>query len=104
MFRHGTFGLVIKFPNGVELSTAVGMGTFTNDGWNVRERKDWSNDAEIAVMKDGEWITEKMIADLFPERGADMVLGYVTMDEWLMIFDWCRSYGASVPVRKFDFS
>lgn len=107
-------GFHITFDNGVTLSTQFGPSNYCEhypdlrseapsmvDFEAPREERHWEcSNAEIAIWIDGEeeWITHEMIKDLFPEElyeDSDMkvqVKGWVEMEDWLKIFDWCRNY------------
>ena len=98
----GNKGFHIKFSNGFVLSTQIGPGNYC-DNYNMRigsakdKHRIESNEAEIAIWDaDGEWCAKQMQAELFPETEyIDSVRGYVGIDDWLKILDWCRSQPAN---------
>lgn len=82
-------GFHITFPNGVTLSTQFRWGNYCeNYNSNEFDKTSWeSNNAEIAIWGPGKvWITEE-----FEDKGDD-VIGYVSFEKWLKIFDWCRQH------------
>lgn len=100
----GNKGFHITFPNGVTLSTQIGIFNYCDnyDKECVVPYKDTitlleeeqkngtqSGTAEIAIWyKDDVWITEKC-----PFCSSDnTVEGYVGIEKWLNIFDWCKNY------------
>ena len=92
----GNRGFHITFPNGVTLSTQFGYGNYCGDYpesmnqsiEDVMERKPASsNDVEVAIWdKERTWITDKYIGE------DEQVIGFVSMKEWLKIFDGARNY------------
>lgn len=90
-------GFRLKFPNGLVLSTQFGWGNYCGNYPNgefpsldeLKEKKDSaSNDCEIAIFdSSGRFITEE-----YNPQGGDSVLGWVKMERWLEIVDWCRAY------------
>jgi len=93
----GNRGFHIVFPNGLTLSTQIGGGNYCNNyyfpiGEEIKKHTMESSDAEIAIWdKNGKWITKQMLQDIFPEELKDDVLGYVTIDKWIKIFEWCAN-------------
>ena len=105
-------GFHLTFENGVTLSTQFGVGNYcehhpdprydppsTMDFREPRDKDTWeSEDVEIAIWTEEEWITHEMFEALFPEEqyeNSDMkeqVKGWVEMEDWLKILDWCREY------------
>ena len=103
-------GFHIVFPNGICLSTQFGWGNYCGNYPDVKRVNEMeqlsteSDDVEIAIWdineprqkdKRRDWLTSNMIKDLFPTDPEDDVMGYVTIDMWLKIFDWCRNYKKS---------
>jgi len=88
-------GFHIVFPNGLTLSTQIGGGNHCSNyrfpiGKEKKEQTMESPDAEIAIWdKNGKWVTEQMLQDIFPEKLESDILGYVTIDKWIKIFEWC---------------
>jgi len=101
-------GFQLLLDNGLTLSTQFGVGSYcerhphptdlavdVEDYSAPRESDNWeSKDAEVAIWdEEGEWITDEMIADVFSEEEYEtQVKGWVTMDKWLEVLDWCREY------------
>lgn len=86
-------GFQIKFPNGIVLSTQFGWANYCENRDdpmpNFKEpRPDkFSNDAEIAIISPmGNFITAQWSKD------DDQVSGYVSIEQWLSAFDWCRAW------------
>ena len=51
-----------------------------------------SNNCEIAIWNESDnWLTPKMIKDLFPDIDAIDVMGYVDIEQWLKIIKWCEN-------------
>ncbi len=90
---------MIKFPNGVTLSTQFGWGNYCSNYDSKlpideeMRKKDWESDnAEIAIISpEGEWLTKQ-----FKDDGDD-VLGYVKIEDWLLAFDWARNWMPHAP-------
>ena len=96
-------GFHITFPNGVTLSTQIGFCNYCDnyDG-HIRNTEDLddfqyqrkfgsiSSTAEIAIWTDKseKWITEECP---FCEKDSS-VTGYVDINKWLDIVEWCKSY------------
>ena len=78
----GGKGFHITFPNGLMLSTQFGYGNYCENEDNIslltnRPEIVASDDVEIAVFdKDGLWVT-------------DDVMGHITINDWLKIYQWC---------------
>ena len=92
-------GFHLTFENGITLSTQFGGGSYcSNHDMNIisseHQVKDFkSKDAEIAIWDaDGEWLTRQAYKELFGEDIGDDVKGYVELEEWLKVLDWCRAY------------
>ena len=89
----GSKGFHIMFPNGVTLSTQFGGGNYgDNYDMNIGRESDHrvlvSHAVEVAAWKrDGTWITNQI-----PGHDSDEVLGYIGIEEWLLIFDWCKNW------------
>ena len=89
------FGFWLTFPNGVVLSTIWGPATYSDnhDNTDFSVKGSGSTTVEVAIWYEGHysnWITKKMIKDLFPNETFDNVMGYVDFDNWLRIVKWCR--------------
>ena len=92
-------GFHITFPNNVILSTQIGGGNYCGNrnveiGSELKTLQIECNDCEIGIWdKSGDWITQNMFNDIPEiENNGDNVLGYVNIETWLKIFDWCKSY------------
>lgn len=101
-------GFHITFPNGLTLSTQFGYGNYCENEYNedyenenmikfVIEHKTLtiveSNTVEIAIWdKNGKWKTREMAKEVFNKDIGDDVMGWVTIDEWIKIFNWCKNY------------
>lgn len=101
-------GFHITFPNKVTLSTQFGYIHYCenrcNEKYNeeniikfVTEHKTLtnieSNTVEIGIWdKEGRWITKEMAKDVFDKDIADDVIGWVTIEDWIKIFEWCKEY------------
>ncbi len=89
-------GFHITFPNGVTLSTQFGYGNYCDNHdieIGVRTQKVESQNAEIAIWdKEGTWLTGKAYEEKSNKEIGDDVKGYVEIEEWLEIVDWCREY------------
>lgn len=92
-------GFSITFPSGITLSTQFGFGNYCENNMK-KELMDVhlgqiisSQNCEIAIMdiKD-DFITQKMLTDLEIDAHYDDVLGYVDIDLWLKIVEWCKNY------------
>lgn len=93
-------GFHIVLPNGITISSQFGFGNYCSN----RHDEDIhfplthpvesveSNSCEIAIWtKKGKWITQECpYCDIM--ENDDMVEGYVGIDKWLLIFDWCKDY------------
>ena len=104
-------GFTITFDNGLLLSTRFGSmnycenknGVMGNFAKTVRNLSDGgpllSDDVEVGVWKAGgkpdeshDWVTEWQ-TEVFGEDGyMDAVRGYVKIDDWLRLLDWCRNW------------
>ena len=104
-------GFTITFNNGLLLSTRFGSmnycenksGVMGNFAKTVRNLADGdsilSDDVEVAVWKtDGkpdeshDWVTEWQ-TEVFAAAGyVEDVRGYVRIDAWLRLLDWCRNW------------
>tara|TARA_Y100000034_G_scaffold12243_1_gene12861 strand:+ start:836 stop:1183 length:348 start_codon:yes stop_codon:yes gene_type:complete len=99
-------GFTITFNNGLLLSTRFGsmnycenksgvMGNFAQTSGDPL----LSDDVEVAVWKTDrkpdeshDWVTEWQ-TEVFDEDGyRDAVRGYVKIDDWLRLLDWCRNW------------
>lgn len=89
-------GFHVTFKNGVTLSTQFGWGnycenydkpTHVTDVFE-KQRKDGceSDDAEIAIIFDGEFITAQW------SKNEDGVQGRVSIDQWFDALEWCKNY------------
>ncbi len=101
-------GFHITFPNGVTLSTQFGYINYCENRYNeeyddkniikfITEHKALtdveSDTVEVGIWdKNGEWITKKMAKEVFDKDIDDDVMGWVTIDKWIKIFDWCKNY------------
>lgn len=82
LFKHRC-GFHLTFPNGLTLSTLIGVGGFCTIQ---------SGESEILIFdRNGNSLTETMGRDL-SIGGAGYVLEHVDMETWLKIIDWCRNY------------
>lgn len=96
----GSKGFHITFPNGVILSTQFGGGNYCDNydkeiGEERKKSEYASTNCEIAIWQIADrnnWITEKMEWEVFGKVLGDNVKGYVNMEDWLKIFDWCKNY------------
>ena len=100
----GSKGFHLRFTNGLVLSTQFGGGNYCDNYDEVEIGSEGklgnpliSSNAEIAIWirsgkRKGEWLTEEMVKELFPGETADQVMGYVGMEKWLKVVDWCRGY------------
>ena len=91
---NGNKGFQIQFANGVVLSVQFGTYSYCEhyDTRNLphdapSKQESWnSKDAEIAMWdKDKEWITQE-----FEDVGDD-VIGYVGIEKFLKVIDWCKN-------------
>lgn len=91
-------GFHITFENGITLSTQFGGGNYCsnrdiNIGSESSENKLQSRDAEIAIWDaHGKWLTQQAYKETFDEAIGDDVKGYVKIEEWLKILNWCQAY------------
>ena len=91
----GGKGFHITFPNGLTLSTQFGYGNYCENEDNIslltnRPEIVASDDVEIAVFdKDGLWVTREMAKDVFGIDIHDDVMGHITINDWLKIYQWC---------------
>ena len=97
----GGKGFQISFPNGLTLSTQFGGGNYCshyNDSIGLEHLQDYlsSKDVEIAVFTGEEriehWLTKQAYKGTFNEELNDDVKGYVKLEEWLEILNWCQKY------------
>lgn len=94
-------GFHITFPNGVTVSTQFGAGNYCDNHYapvSFEERKDTSSsDCEIGIWrkKDYAWCTSEVlkVAGLTDKYGGDVVVGYVSPEDWLKII----TAAASLP-------
>ena len=92
-------GFHITFPNGLTLSTQFGGGNYGSNydfpiGDERNERGMEADSVEIAVFesgKKGAWRTREIAKAAGMEDPGDDVIGYVSIDEWLKIFDATRA-------------
>jgi len=99
-------GFVITFENGLVLSTRFGsMNYCENKSATFGERPHRpeplvSDDAEVAVWlatpraghgDDRQWVTEWQ-QDIFQDSMEDDVRGWVRIEDWLQLLDWCREW------------
>lgn len=87
-------GLNLKFDNGYSISIQIGPGNYcdnyNNDILDHFNKKCSgliieSNNAEIAIFNEGEWVTGEFIED-----SDGMVAGYVSLNEILNIIEILR--------------
>jgi hypothetical protein len=98
-------GFHIVFDSGITLSTQFGEYNYCGKYPQAKEKiKDGSRfsaiskDCEIGVWdKRNKWITKEMYEDIFGEELGDDVLGFVSLDNWLKILDWCRNHKDEEP-------
>ena len=99
-------GFTITFDNGLLLSTRFGSMNYCENKSTVMENFAQtsddpllSDDVEVAVWKtDGkpdeshDWVTEWQ-TEVFAENGyVQDVRGYLKIDDWLRLLDWCRNW------------
>ena len=118
---HRGQGFHVTFPNHVVLSTQFGAGNYgdhyddaigrfpkcSNEGGysiidNCQADKVeigiWLDDVKVEVeffgkkSEQNKWITKEMYKEVFPAEEPDDVMGYVGIDNWLKIFNWCQNY------------
>jgi hypothetical protein len=100
-FKSGYNGFWLKFDNGVVLSTQFAYGNYC-EGHDLfvqkmrdynKFREDGVKNCEIAVGTEQEpcCLTEVMSIEVFG-TSEDMVRGYVTIDDWVQIVNWCHAY------------
>jgi len=95
-------GFHITFPNRLILSTQFGFGNYCShkDLWSedekalIRNNAMESYDCEIAIFKknDDNWLTKEMNREVFKEELNDDVKGWVEIEDWIKIFNWCVNY------------
>ena len=103
-------GFHLTFDNGITLSTQFGPGNYCEHNPTPmdfeppdldaprEEDVNWeSKDVEIAIWdSDRTWITHEMLTDLYPSEASEshevQVKGWVRMEDWLKILNWCRKY------------
>ena len=96
-------GFHLTFKNGVTLSTQFGCGAqCSRHDMVICTEPQISNldshDAEIAIWSgDGEGLIRLAYKEIYGEELGDDGKGYVEIEEWLKILEWCRSY---VPKEK----
>jgi hypothetical protein len=100
-------GFQISFKNGIMVSVQFGPMTYSKSGLhvfsvgslyrhdfrignihqsNVRE----SEDAEITVVKNGEFITKQCIYDIYGYKIDNDFIGWMSTDEFADIIAWCK--------------
>ena len=100
-------GFTITFDNGLLLSTRFGPMNYCENFakrdiiamGTAADAPLFSDDVEVAVWKtDGkpdeshDWVTEWQ-TEVFAENGyVQDVRGYVKIDDWLRLLDWCRNW------------
>jgi hypothetical protein len=89
-------GFHITFPNGLTLSTQFGGGNYCDNHdieIGVKMQNLESQNVEIAIWdKEGTWLTRQAYEEKCNKEIDDDVEGYVEIEEWLEIVDWCREY------------
>tara|TARA_Y100000296_G_scaffold7021_1_gene8411 strand:+ start:4322 stop:4696 length:375 start_codon:yes stop_codon:yes gene_type:complete len=112
--RHDN-GFSLRFDNGLVLSTVFGTASYTENKdrpSTSRPRESLHSDTvEVAVWDDSyeglqsstdasgrvgfnryrPWVTD-WIGDIFNADVHDDVRGWVTMNEWLKLVEWCRNW------------
>jgi hypothetical protein len=87
-------GFHITFPNGLTLSTQFGGGNYCDNHdieIGVKMQNLESQNVEIAIWdKEGTWLTRQAYEEKCNKEIDDDVEGYVEIEEWLEIVDWCR--------------
>ncbi|MBE9541538.1 MAG: hypothetical protein IMF01_04400 [Proteobacteria bacterium] len=97
-------GFHITFPNGLTLSTQFGSGNYCDNHdieIGVKTQKVKSQNVEIAIWdKEGAWLTKQTYEEKFNKEIGDDVAGYVEIEEWLEIVDWCREYKQEKVIKR----
>lgn len=94
-------GFQITFKNGITLSTFFGLLHYCENNFLSKNKSVFetlkhnevleSKDCEVAVIKNKKFITRKMYKEVFGEDCLDDVVGYVKIDDWIKIFEWCKN-------------
>lgn len=96
-------GFHIEFPNGVVLSTQIGPGSYSanrDESFETEPRNGVREcfNCEVAIWRGrgmDNWLTGRCFKDL-TEIGCcssdGQVAGWVQMEDWLKIFNWCQGY------------
>jgi hypothetical protein len=101
-------GFRLLFPNGITISVQWGPGNYCEAGditpgsWDAPKKSDWweSADAEIALLRDDQWITEEAYAHFNPgEILGDDVLGRVSPEEVASYVAWAAAQPPA-PLRE----
>ena len=78
-------GFTITFDNGLLLSTRFGSMNYCENKSGVMGNLAKPDEAH-------DWVTEWQ-TEVFGEDGyMDAVRGYVKIDDWLRLLDWCRNW------------
>lgn len=100
-------GFQLIFESGVVLSTVFGSGTYSQnrDDDHLMQipfcGKLFSSDAELAVVGvDGDFITRRVWKEVFSQKLDCDVVGYVRIDDWMKVVDWCRVYDSNLRNKK----
>jgi hypothetical protein len=120
-------GFHITFANGVDVSVQFGIGSYTDnylqddllENWNsakgvidgktvyvyrsMERQNITSTTAEVAILKNGKFITQQYMKDIDPEYD-EAVLAHITPDQLIYILFWAKNlkYGSrygSNPLR-----
>jgi hypothetical protein len=97
-------GFHITFTNGITLSTQFGFGNYCANhdietGCEPQVKlQSWN--AEIAIWdKEGAWLTKQAYKEKCNKEIGDDVEGYVKIEEWLEIVDWCWKYKQEKAIK-----
>ena len=89
-------GFQVHFPNRYTVSVVFGPGTYSdhhNTSFSdLKKEPHESTSAEIAVFdSNGSFITARCFKEIFPDRGSDDVIGYVSPVEVVKIMVWAMA-------------
>lgn len=105
MFKARANGFWLKFPNGVVLSTQFAWGNYC-EGHElyfkkvIEDKEDYAKvreevkTSEIAIGNNNNstLLTELMNKEVFGVELGDSVKGYVGIEDWIKIVNWCFNY------------
>jgi len=87
-------GFQITFDNGICLSTQFSGFHYCSNrtGLELEQKESYSsNNAEVAVLdKNGDFITKRAYKCAFGTDLYDDVDGYVHIDDWYRLLNWCK--------------